>query len=174
VAETSAIRLSEHFTLAEMSRTSATHLDNTPPAEIVPKLAILCGALLERIRAQFGAIYVASGYRSPAVNRFVRGSRRSQHMAGEAADITPVAVLKRVVNFYDVARWIANPSSGVDFDQLILEFIGKDGFGGWLHVSFRSINENRNEILIASRDRRGDVVYTPILAREIPQAEEPK
>jgi|SRR5581483_5503635 len=156
------IKLSDHFTLAEMTATSATHLDNTPPPEIVEKLRHLCQVVLEPIRARFGIVLVHSGYRSPAVNEFDHGVSDSQHMRGEAADIkTPQA------NLFDVARWIV---SDEDFDQLILEFIDPTGLkSGWLHVSWVADRPLRKQILVASRNAEGKTQYEQIGYEDIPE-----
>ena len=50
---------------------------------------LLCQKVLQPLRDKFGsAIIVNSGYRSPAVNKAVGGVPTSQHVRGEAADIT--------------------------------------------------------------------------------------
>jgi zinc D-Ala-D-Ala carboxypeptidase len=159
-------KLSEHFTLTELTRhDSSPHLDNTPsPAQIV-KLCLLAQNVLEPIRAHWGRVRVHSGYRSPQVNVFVHGSRASQHMKAEAADISFMELYARDLN--KVARWIAT-SGKVPFDQLILEFVSEDGLRGWLHVSHVTDRKNRGMILIASRDQKGNVVYRAISAAEIP------
>ena len=83
-------RLSEHFTLSEMTR-SATALDrgikNVPSPTQVENLRELCQNVLEPLRKRFGVIRVTSGFRCPELNRAVSGARDSQHTQGEAADI---------------------------------------------------------------------------------------
>lgn len=128
------MKLSPHFTLAELTRSTAAErygLSNEPPAEAVEALRRLCLEVLEPVRRNFGRpVIVNSGYRSRAVNRKVRGSPRSQHMLGEAADIE----IPGISNGY-VAQWILEQ---LDFDQLILENY-KPGVpsSGWVHVSWR-------------------------------------
>jgi hypothetical protein len=122
------MRLSPHFTLDEFttSQTAARMgLDNTPPPEIMPAL-LKTAQGMEAVRVRLGSapISVSSGYRSPAVNKAVGGSANSQHSRGEAVDFicprfgTPAEVVDAI------------KGSGIDFDQLILEF------DRWVHISF--------------------------------------
>lgn len=97
----------------------------------------LIAVVLDPLREALGPVFVSSMYRSALVNLAVRGSRRSQHMSGEAADV----VVPGVSN-YDVAAWI---TQNVPFDQLILEYVSDDGEEGWVHVSFRE-GGGRHEI----------------------------
>jgi hypothetical protein len=57
--------------------------DGAPLARISPRLV----QGLEALRAYVGSLVILSGYRHPAHNAVVRGSRVSQHMAGQAADL---------------------------------------------------------------------------------------
>lgn len=125
-------KLTPHFTLRELTRSeyAARHgLDNTPPAEIIPKLQHVAEGL-ERIRALIEApISVQSGYRAPKVNAGVGGSNTSQHMKGEAADINAVGYSPR-----KLAELIRKAQAVVQFDQLLLEC--PDSQAPWIHVSF--------------------------------------
>ena len=119
------MRLSPNFTLAELERSQTAlrlGLDNRAPAVAVARLALLCTEVLQPIRDHFGPVHISSGYRDPVLNAHIGGSRRSQHMRGEAADIVVAGVTP-----IEVCRWIA--SSRIRFDQLIYE-------GGWTHVSY--------------------------------------
>jgi len=80
--------------------------------------------LLERVRRLLGntPILVSSGYRCPALNAAVGGSRTSAHLAGLAADFTAPGY----GNVYQVARRIAQ--SDIRYDQLIHEY------GAWIHI----------------------------------------
>jgi zinc D-Ala-D-Ala carboxypeptidase len=125
------MKLSPHFTLAEMtvSQTAArAGIDNTPPPPALGRLRLLC-ALLERVRTHLGApIIVLSGYRSGKVNALVRGSPTSQHMKGEAADF----IAPKFGPPLDICAALVD--SGLDYDQLILEFADSKT-GGWVHIS---------------------------------------
>lgn len=82
----------QYFTLTELTRSATARrmgIDNTPPASAIAALTRLVDAVLDPLREAWGApIYVSSGYRCPALNRAVGGVAHSQHMLGEAADIT--------------------------------------------------------------------------------------
>ena len=122
------MNLSPHFTLAEfvVSDTAARRgIDNDPPAELLHALKRTAQGL-EAVRVRLGGapIIVTSGYRSPALNAAVGGQPSSQHTRGEAADF----IAPRFGSPTEVAAALRD--SGVDYDQLILEF------GRWVHISF--------------------------------------
>lgn len=79
--------LSEHFTLAEFTRTSQ-RLPNEPTEEHVLNLRALCLDVLEPARRYIRLpMRITSGYRSALVNRAVGGSSTSQHTRGDACDL---------------------------------------------------------------------------------------
>jgi hypothetical protein len=118
------VKLSEHFTLAELTVTDHREFDNTPGEDAVINLARLA-LLLERVRSAVGykpGLMVTSGYRSKAVNDSVGSKDTSQHRLGCAADIrvpglTPKEVIEKCLDYR------------IDFDQIILEF------DSWVHIS---------------------------------------
>ncbi|EMO99217.1 peptidase M15, partial [Leptospira santarosai str. 200702252] len=68
------MNLSENFTLPELTVTG-TGLPNIPDERQIVNLKRLCETILEPLRKAIGKpIQINSGYRSPAVNRKVRGS----------------------------------------------------------------------------------------------------
>lgn len=85
------MQLSENFTLEEfVASATAKRLDinNIPGKEQINNLKKLCQTILQPIRNEFSqVITVTSGYRSELLNRAVGGSKTSQHLKGEAADI---------------------------------------------------------------------------------------
>ncbi len=86
------VNLTEHFTLEEMVRSRMAELHgivNTPSANEIANLRLLCKKILEPARLEIGMpITVTSGFRSERVNRLVGGVRGSLHLIGKAADIT--------------------------------------------------------------------------------------
>jgi len=121
------VNLSPHFTLSEMTRTSSG-LYNGPTIDKIKALTTLCTTLLEPVRNRFGPVSIHSGYRGPAVNAAIGGSKSSQHMKGEAADFhCPGATLEHVM------RWIV-VESGLSYGQVILEGHTK-GEPTWIHLS---------------------------------------
>ena len=143
-------RLSEHFALAEFTRSNkaqALGINNNPSAEAVEWMKQLVKNILEPLRQAWGQpIFVTSGYRSPALNRAVGGVRNSQHCLGQAADI--VADLS-LLN-YDLGRLIIELS--LPFDQLIFEGCYVEYVAGrpqhrcrWIHVSYGP--KNRRQVI---------------------------
>lgn len=132
-----------YFTIEELCASETARrrgIDNRPSAEIVGKLQTLIEQLLDPIRAVWGdPITVNSGYRSPKLNAAVGGVSTSQHLKGEAADITvgSTADNKRLFD-----RIVALREEGrIAFDQLIDE----SGYK-WIHISYRA-GANRNQTL---------------------------
>ena len=120
-------QLSEHFALEEFTLSQSAvraGIDNDPPAEV---LAILreTAAGMEAVRALLAApIQISSGYRSPALNAKVGGSKTSAHVLGHAVDFNCHAFGPPLA----VAQAIAD--SDIEWDQLIHEF------GTWVHIAF--------------------------------------
>ena len=128
------MKLSEHFTLAEMTASAtakARGLDNTPNARRIAALTAWCLNIGEPVRAKFGLVRVTSGYRCFTPD--------SQHGKGEAVDFEVPGIPNIIV-----ARWIRDT---LPFDQLILEAWNKnDPNAGWIRASYR-IDRSRKSVL---------------------------
>ena len=118
-------RLSPHFTLGELVRTSHRTIDNTPTLEVIEHLTELCERFLEPVREQFGPLWITSGYRCDALNTIIRGSYTSAHVHGRAADFVPMWEVKTV----DIVDWI--DGSVLPFDQVIDEY---SSTSNWVHL----------------------------------------
>ena len=152
------MKLSEHFTLGEMcySWKAATHkppVPNIPLKCHITALQNLVDRALEPLRQHLGLpIKVNSGYRCQLVNTLVRGVPTSQHLKGEAADLT-IPVKHRpfsVTNDEQAARLLLMYAKQyADYDQLILEHYKKgDKEVWWLHISCRiDYRKNRRQII---------------------------
>lgn len=132
--------MAKYFTLDELTRSNTAainNIDNAPTGvDTRQALEALMTHLLDPARELWGApIVVTSGYRCPRLNRAVGGAVRSQHLVGEAADITAGSRSDNKRLFERIV------SSGLAFDQLIDE----RGYS-WLHLSYRK-GGNRNQIL---------------------------
>lgn len=140
--------MAKYFTKDELTRSDAAaarKIDNTPPPEIAVKLAALANRLLDPVREMWGGpITVNSGFRCPALNKAVKGASTSQHMRGEAADITAGMPEKNRKLFEMIVA--AQQRGEIEFDQLIDESGVQKIPYTWLHLSYRS-NGNRNQIL---------------------------
>lgn len=130
-------RLSPHFTLAELTKTSSKLSNATTSPQVLGSLQAVCLNVLEPVRAHFKkSIIVHSGYRSVAVNAAIGGSKTSQHCKGEAVDFHVDGY-----SVHEVAEWI---SENIDFDQLILEnFVPNVKRSGWVHCSYSKRNRNQ-------------------------------
>lgn len=128
-----------YFTLHELTASAEArqnNIDNTPPPGVKVRLQNLIVHLLDPVREKWGApITVNSGYRCPVLNKQVGGVPASQHVKGEAADITAGSPAQNNQLFKMII------DSGIEFDQLIDE----KGYR-WLHVSY-SPGKNRRQIL---------------------------
>ena len=83
------LRLSKNFALSEMVKSATAErlrVDNSPSSIHLVNLTHLCINILQPVRDQFGVITINSGYRSPALNAKVGGSKTSQHCNGQASD----------------------------------------------------------------------------------------
>lgn len=81
-----------NFTIQELTASTtaaAKKINNDPTPEAEKNLKLLVDEVLDPLRDAYGKpIRVNSGYRSPALNTAVKGSKTSQHVKGQAADIT--------------------------------------------------------------------------------------
>lgn len=112
--------------LIKSNTASARGINNMPNQAAMQNLQYLLNNVINPISNSFPyPIRISSGYRSPQLNAAVRGAQNSQHMLGQAADITTG---NRQTN-QQLFNWIIN--SGINFDQIIDE----KGFQ-WVHISF--------------------------------------
>lgn len=125
----------KYFKLEDFLKTK-TGLPNKPNDVQQANLIYLVDNLLDKAREELGSpIIVTSGFRSPAVNKAVKGSSTSQHMKGEAADL----VCNNNAKLFEIL-------SKMNFDQLIWEY-GTDRCPAWVHVSLKRTGNNRKQIL---------------------------
>jgi len=125
-----AIELSAHFTLEEATisgTASRLGIDNSSPSPQVITAASRTAVWMEQVRdILHNPIIVNSWIRCPQLNRALGSKDSSQHILGEAVDFicpkfgTPAAICHELL------------SSGIEFDQLILEHT-------WVHISWNSI-----------------------------------
>lgn len=120
----------KYFTIEEMIKSStatAKRIDNTPNQTVIDSLTKLIEAVLDPLREWYGKpIRVNSGYRCEALNKDVGSkAKNSQHLYGEAADIT-VGTKKGNKKLFEYIK------DNLPFDQLINE----SNFS-WVHVSYR-------------------------------------
>lgn len=135
------MRLSEHFTLAELIHSDtakAQKISNLPTEEHLANLRVAAEGM-ERVRALLGGkpIQVTSGYRSAELNAAVKGSKTSDHLEGFSVDFG-----RPGMTHYDVVQTIMSDTALMQsVDQLIYEK------GRWVHISFAP--RRKKEVLTA-------------------------
>ena len=150
------MRLSDNFSLHEFTRsqTATRHsIDNTPSDEVIENLKSLCMGVLQPVRDYFmKPMIISSGFRCEELNTKIGGSKTSQHVFGQAADIEVLEI-----GNLELSDWI---HTNLSYDQLILEFHNpdKDPHSGWVHVSFNRSN-NRHEYKEAYKNKEGQTRY---------------
>ena len=141
--------LSPHFSLGELTKTSARTADgNIPSHAHIENLRRLC-RWLELLRSRWNMMYgegndpliINSGYRSPQVNKAVGGVATSNHLTGCAADIR-VSGQEQLIRYAAILLDISDETHE-DFDELLLERSPRGTY--WLHFAVRP-KENRRKI----------------------------
>lgn len=116
-----------NFKISEFIRSDIArkyNINNMPDANSLDNILDLIVHCLQPIRNKIKKpIIITSGYRCPAVNRWVGGKPNSQHLKGQAADfiingMTPAEIVDKIKD-YDI-----------EYDQLINEY------DNWVHISF--------------------------------------
>ena len=153
------MRLSEHFTLGEMTKTTYHPKDGNIPSHVaIENLRNLCENWLEELRYSYNTLYclepsddyetspkvegivINSAYRSEEVNHMCWGSPTSNHLTGCAADIRclgPEQMIRYGAILLDMAD-----GKRQDFDKLLLE---RRGTTYWIHLAVRP-KDNRRKV----------------------------
>ena len=137
-------KLSEHFTLEELTKT-IVKLDNVPNEAQVKNLKRLC-RWLEQLRKRWNDKYgggndpiiINSGFRSPEVNKAVGGWAQSNHLHGCAVDIRCVGI-EQAIRYATLLLDISDLNHE-DFDELIIE---RKGYSYWIHFAVRPFGNRR-------------------------------
>lgn len=116
------LKLSKNFSSKEFENSTDKEFFLDP--ELINKL--------ELVREEFGqSITVTSGYRSPAHNTKIGGSKSSQHCLGKAADIRPSASSKEELDkLYSIC-------------EKHFEAVGDGRNKGFVHVDTRTGKKRR-------------------------------
>lgn len=130
----------KYFTIKELCRSTTAKklgIDNEPTPQAVENMTRLINVVLDPLREAYGKpITTNSGYRSPELNAVTKGaSKTSQHMTGEAVDIT--------VKSKEGNKWLFDYiKENLPYDQLIDEYNYS-----WIHVSLDADMCNRRETI---------------------------
>ena len=158
------MKLSQHFSLGELTKTKHVTPDgNIPSRVVIENLKRICENWLEDLRYSYNTLYVwnveggmrnenthdadedepiiiNSGYRSPAVNKLAGGAANSNHLSGCAVDIR-CAGKEQMIRYASILLDIADGTKQ-EFDELLLE---QHGTVCWLHFAVRP-KDNRRRI----------------------------
>ena len=150
-------KLSPHFTLGELTKTSCQTNDGNIPSRVaIENLKRLCGwleILRERYNQMYGnlslgpgpsdrSVIINSGYRSPEVNKRVGGSPTSNHLTGCAADIKVFGIEQAMRYAVILLNYADNTMQ--EFDELLIERSKKGTY--WLHFAVRP-KDNRRKVM---------------------------
>ena len=145
-------KLSEHFTLGEMTASSHKEVYNIPSHEAIANLKRLC-TWLEVLRERASPdpskgrgvpIIINSGYRSPQLNRKIGGAANSNHLTGCAVDIR-TSGMEQAICYAAILINYAKESQH-DFDELLIE---KNRYGAvWIHFAVRPSNNRRKVMFL--------------------------
>jgi len=142
-------KLSDHFTLGEMTKSSShPEVYNIPSHEAIANLKRLCGwleVLRKRYNDKYGVgeepIRINSGYRSPQLNKKIGGAAGSNHLTGCAVDIR-VLGMEQLIRYATILLDYADESRQ-DFDELLIE---RNRYGAiWLHFAVRPFSRSATQ-----------------------------
>ena len=141
--------ISDHITLSEGVNSYTAKrkgIENIPDEYQITNMYILAHKVFEPLRKWVGgSIKINSFFRSEELNKAIGGSSKSQHCEGRAIDIDDIYGHKTNAEMFEYIK------ENLDFDQMIWEF-GSDENPDWIHVSYRSSEENRKRCLKAYRE----------------------
>ena len=148
------MKLSEHFTLGEVTKTSyKTEDQNIPSRVAIENLKNLCENWLEDLRYSYNTLYegqpeaplvINSGYRSPEVNKLAGGAPTSNHLTGCAVDIR-VSGFEQAIRYASILLDISDDTQR-DYDEL---FIEKNSSGSyWIHFAVKPKDNRRKSSFI--------------------------
>ena len=142
------IKLSEHFSLGELCKTSHKTADGNIPSRVaIENLRNLCENWLEDLRYSYNTLYhseapivINSGYRSPEVNKLAGGSVTSNHLTGCAVDIRVVG-FEQAIRYASILLDIADGTKQ-EYDELYIERNSAGRY--WIHFAVRP-KDNRHK-----------------------------
>jgi zinc D-Ala-D-Ala carboxypeptidase len=165
--------LSTNFSLSEFLRSAkadALRINNTryTPQQLA-NMKALCVYVLEplrsRLRLKFhprAVVVLTSGWRCPALNFEVGGTKSSQHLRGQAADVHIEVDGVRAMTAQELFDFIVREN--LVFDELIQEF------DAWCHISYDPKKaQQRQKWLYAWIDRKKKVKYSTASPMNIPE-----
>lgn len=134
------MKISEHFTLGEVTKTKYETKDGNFPSRVaIENLTNICENWLEALRQAQGPLIINSGYRSPEVNKLAGGAPTSNHLTGCAVDIH-VSGFEQAIRYASILLDISEGTQR-DYDEL---FIEKNKTGShWIHFAVKPKDNRR-------------------------------
>ena len=138
-------RLSQHFTLGELCKTSVKTADGNIPSHVHIENLKRLTKWLEQLRQRCNntPIVINSGYRSPAVNKAVGGAQNSNHLTGCAVDIRCLGI-EQAIRYATILLDISDESKE-EFDELLIE---KSSKSIWVHFAVRPTGNRRRVMFL--------------------------
>lgn len=129
----------KYFALEELlysKKAIDNKIQNIPSWQVVDNLEELATCILDPLREKLGSpISVTSGFRSVKLNEFVKGSPSSQHLYGQAADIT----CKNNKLLFEIAKEM------IEKGEIIVGQLIDEKNYSWIHISLPN-EDHKNHI----------------------------
>jgi hypothetical protein len=130
------VLLSKNFKLSEFTEQNGLNYELTD-IQIITNISALVNVVLQPASDWLKMpISINSGYRTKTHNSEVGGANNSQHLYGQAADISCVNLQQLFIYMQDHLK----------FDQLVFE-TDKHTRNKWIHVSYNSTGRNRQQVI---------------------------
>ena len=139
-------KISDHISYKEAVNSNYAKqykIENKPTAAHIKNMELIAEKVFEPLRDWVKyPIKINSMFRSEDLNRGIKGAPRSQHLTGNAIDLTSMGGKSNLEMFHYI-------KDNLDFDQLIWEFGSENP--QWLHVSYKNKKDNRKQVLVIKR-----------------------
>ena len=163
------VKLSEHFSLRELTKTQFQTEDGNIPSHVaIENLRRICEDWLEELRYSYNILYclepgedyetsenvegivINHGFRSPQVSKAMakagyKPSPTSNHLSGCAVDIRCLGK-EQALRYAAILLDIADGTKK-DFDELLIEWNARGSI--WLHFAVRPQNNRRKIAFMA-------------------------
>lgn len=138
-------QISKHISYTESvfsAKAKSAQIPNVPNETQLEAMQLVAEKLFEPLREWYGKpITINSFFRNPTVNKLVGGAKNSNHMRGEAIDISAGSQVENKKLF----DWCK--ANFKDFDELIWEY-GSAAGPDWVHISFKRLGNRKRIIYI--------------------------